>query len=87
YNELTARPAASEHAQRYLTELQQIVQGWEKNKSWLPRERIDEVIREAEKLKNWLSDKEAEQKKTSGFSKPAFTSDEVYDRVLDLQDK
>ncbi|GER31559.1 heat shock 70 kDa protein [Striga asiatica] len=87
YNELTARPAASEHAQRYLTELQQIVQGWEKNKSWLPREKIDEVIREAEKLKNWLSDKEAEQKKTSGFSKPAFTSDEVYDKVLDLQDK
>ncbi|KAL3624647.1 hypothetical protein CASFOL_031315 [Castilleja foliolosa] len=87
YSELTARPAASEHAQRYLTELQQIVQGWEKNKSWLPRERIDEVIREAEKLKIWLSDKEAEQKKTSGFSKPAFTSDEVYEKVLDLQDK
>ncbi|CAA0837077.1 Heat shock 70 kDa protein 17 [Striga hermonthica] len=87
FKELTARPAASEHAQRYLTELQQIVQGWEKNKPWLPRERIDEVIREAEKLKNWLSDKEAEQKKTSGFSKPAITSDEVYDKVLDLQDK
>ncbi|KAL3615314.1 hypothetical protein CASFOL_040975 [Castilleja foliolosa] len=87
YNELTARPAASEHAQRYLTDLQQIVQGWEKNKSWLPRERIDEVIREAEKLKIWLSDKEAEQKKTSGFSKPALTSDEVYEKVLDLQDK
>lgn len=87
YEELTARPAASEHARKYLTELQQIVQGWEKNKSWLPRERIDEVIREAEKLKNWLSDKEAEQKKTSGFSKPAFTSTEVYGKVLDLQDK
>ncbi|KAL2248502.1 UNVERIFIED_CONTAM: Heat shock protein 17 [Sesamum indicum] len=68
YEELTARPAASEHARKYLTELQQ-------------------VIREAEKLKNWLSDKEAEQKKTSGFSKPAFTSTEVYGKVLDLQDK
>ncbi|KAL8506878.1 hypothetical protein ACS0TY_017683 [Phlomoides rotata] len=85
HTELTARPAASEHARRYLTEIQQIVQGWEKNKSWLPRERIDEVLRGAEKLKNWLSDKEAEQKKTSVFSKPAFTSDEVYDKVLDLQ--
>ncbi|KAK4429197.1 Heat shock protein 17 [Sesamum alatum] len=68
YDELTARPAASEHARKYLTELQQ-------------------VTREAEKLKNWLSDKEAEQKKTSGFSKPAFTSTEVYGKVLDLQDK
>ncbi|KAL0319998.1 UNVERIFIED_CONTAM: Heat shock protein 17 [Sesamum radiatum] len=68
YDELTARPAASEHARKYLTELQQ-------------------VIREAEKLKNWLSDKEAEQEKTSGFSKPAFTSSEVYGKVLDLQDK
>ncbi|KAL6553583.1 hypothetical protein OROGR_007425 [Orobanche gracilis] len=87
YNELTARPAASEHTLRYLTELQQIVQGWEKNKSWLPREKIDEVVHGAEKLKSWLSDKEAEQKKTSGFNKPAFTSDEVYEKVLDLQDK
>ncbi|KAL0405194.1 UNVERIFIED_CONTAM: Heat shock protein 17 [Sesamum latifolium] len=68
YDELTARPAASEHARKYLTELQQ-------------------VIREAEKLKNWLSNKEAEQEKTSGFSKPAFTSSEVYGKVLDLQDK
>ncbi|KAK6142377.1 hypothetical protein DH2020_022725 [Rehmannia glutinosa] len=68
YNELTARPAASEHAQRYLAELKQVIRG-------------------AEKFKNWLSEKEAEQKKTSGFSKPAFTSDEVYEKVLDLQDK
>ncbi|PIN20377.1 Molecular chaperones GRP170/SIL1, HSP70 superfamily [Handroanthus impetiginosus] len=87
YNELTARPAASEHAERYLKELQEIVQGWEKNKPWLPKERIDEVVRGAEKFKNWLSDKEAEQQKTSGFSKPAFTSDEVYEKILDLQDK
>ncbi|KAG8364527.1 hypothetical protein BUALT_Bualt18G0006400 [Buddleja alternifolia] len=87
YSELTARPAASALAQKYLTELQQIVKGWEKDKSWLPRERIDEVIREAEKVKKWLGDKEAEQKKTFGFSKPAFTSDEVYEKVLDLQDK
>ncbi|KAH6776152.1 heat shock protein 70 family protein [Perilla frutescens var. hirtella] len=87
HTELTARPAASEHAQRYLTEIQQIVEGWEKNKSWLPRERIDEVLGGAEKLKSWLSDKEAEQKKTSAFNKPAFTSDEVYDKILNLQDK
>ncbi|KAL7142345.1 hypothetical protein ABFS83_08G117500 [Erythranthe nasuta] len=87
FNELTARPAASQLAQRYLAELRQIVQGWEKDKSWLPKERIDEVTKESEKLKNWLSDKEAEQKKISGFDKPAFTSDEVYEKVLDLQDK
>ncbi|XP_075483024.1 LOW QUALITY PROTEIN: heat shock 70 kDa protein 17-like [Primulina tabacum] len=87
YNELTARPAASEHALKYLTELQQVVKGWEKDKSWLPRERIDEVIREAEKLKNWLNAKEAEQRKTSVFGTPAFTSHEVYSKVFDLQDK
>ncbi|KZV16615.1 heat shock 70 kDa protein 17-like [Dorcoceras hygrometricum] len=87
YNELTARPAASEHALKYLVELQQVVQEWEKDKSWLPRDRIDEVIRKAEKLKNWLEDKEAEQRKTSVFGTPAFTSDEVYSKVFDLQDK
>ncbi|XP_073058165.1 heat shock 70 kDa protein 17-like [Primulina eburnea] len=87
YNELTARPAASEHALKYLTELQQVVKGWEKDKSWLPRQRIDEVIGEAEKLKNWLNAKEAEQRKTSVFGTPAFTSDEVYSKVFDLQDK
>ncbi|KAG6384539.1 hypothetical protein SASPL_155640 [Salvia splendens] len=87
HTELTARPAAFEHARTYLTEIDQIVQGWEKNKSWLPRERIDEVIREADKLKTWLSDKEALQQKTTAFSKPAITSEEVYDKILDLQDK
>ncbi|XP_057796784.1 heat shock 70 kDa protein 17-like [Salvia miltiorrhiza] len=87
HTELTARPAASEQARRYLTEIEQIVEGWEKNKSWLPRERIDEVLRGADKLKTWLSDKEAVQQKTTAFSKPAFTSDEVYDKILDLQDK
>ncbi|XP_059664815.1 heat shock 70 kDa protein 17 [Cornus florida] len=87
YNELTARPAASEHARRYLGELQQIVRGWETNKSWLPKDRIDEVRSDAEKIKHWLEEKEAEQKKTSGFSKPAFTSAEVYGKVFDLQDK
>ncbi|KAL2458282.1 Heat shock 70 kDa protein 17 [Forsythia ovata] len=87
YNELTARPVASEHARRYLGEVQQIIHGWEKDKSWLPRERIDEVMREAEKVKNWLNEKEAEQKKISGFNTPAFKSEEVYTKVFDLQDK
>ncbi|XP_031105208.1 heat shock 70 kDa protein 17 [Ipomoea triloba] len=87
YNELTARPAASEHARRYLTELQQIVQKWETDKSWLPRGKIDEVLAEAEKLKSWLNEKEAEQAKTPGYSKPVFTSEEVYTKLFDLQDK
>uniref|UniRef100_A0A5B6YQT0 Heat shock 70 kDa protein 17 n=1 Tax=Davidia involucrata TaxID=16924 RepID=A0A5B6YQT0_DAVIN len=87
FNELTARPAASEHARRYLGELQQIVRGWEMNKSWLPKDRIDQVLSSADKFKNWLDEKEAEQKKTSGFSTPAFTSEEVYGKVFDLQDK
>lgn len=87
YKELNARPAASAHAQRYLGELQEIVHGWETKKSWLPRERIDEVLSEAEKFKKWLNDKEAEQQKISKFSTPAFTSEEVEEKVLDLQDK
>uniref|UniRef100_A0A5B6YR11 Heat shock 70 kDa protein 17 n=1 Tax=Davidia involucrata TaxID=16924 RepID=A0A5B6YR11_DAVIN len=87
FNELTARPAASKQARRYLGELQQIVRGWETNKSWLPKDRIDEVLNDAEKVKTWLDEKEAEQKKTSGFRTPAFTSDEVYGKVFDLQDK
>ncbi|KAA8526150.1 hypothetical protein F0562_007750 [Nyssa sinensis] len=99
FNELTARPAASEHARRYLGELQQIIHGWESNKSWLPKNRIDEVLSDADKFKNWLDEKETEQKNvvrsmsptcspwTSGFSKPAFTSEEVYGKLFDLQDK
>ncbi|VFQ92692.1 unnamed protein product [Cuscuta campestris] len=87
YNELTARPAASEHARSYLTEMQQIVHRWETDKSWLPKARIDEVMNEAEQLKDWLSKKEAEQDKTPAHSKPAFTSEEVYEKLFDLQDK
>ncbi|XP_052178130.1 heat shock 70 kDa protein 17 [Diospyros lotus] len=86
-NELTARPAASEHVRRYLSELEQIVHGWETNKSWLPKERIDEVVKDAEEVKVWLDQKEAEQKKISSFSTPAFTSEEVYGKVFDLQEK
>lgn len=85
--ELTARPAAVEHARKYIDELKQIVEEWKAKKSWLPKERVDEVIDVAEKLKNWLDEKETEQKKTSGFSKPAFTSEEVILKVLDLQNK
>ncbi|XP_061356723.1 heat shock 70 kDa protein 17 [Gastrolobium bilobum] len=85
--ELTARPAAVEYAHKYIDELKQIIQEWKANKSWLPKERVDEVINDAEKLKNWLDEKEVEQKNTSGFSKPAFTSEEVYLKVLDLQNK
>lgn len=85
--ELTARPAAAEHARRYLVELQQIVQGWETKKSWLPKEKIDEVRSDADKFKTWLDEKEAEQKRTSGFSTPVFTSEEVYMKVFNLQDK
>ncbi|GMY26369.1 heat shock 70 kDa protein 17 [Fagus crenata] len=85
--ELTARPAAAEHARRYLVELQKIVQGWETKKSWLPKEKIDEVRSDADKFKTWLEEKEAEQKRTSGFSTPVFTSEEVYTKVFNLQDK
>ncbi|KAI3963076.1 hypothetical protein MKW92_040814 [Papaver armeniacum] len=86
-SELTERPTASEHARIYLTELQQIVSDWEKNKSWLPKEKIDEVRIEAEKFKKWLADKETEQKKTSLFNTPAFSSEDVYDKVFSLRDK
>ncbi|CAJ1972941.1 unnamed protein product [Sphenostylis stenocarpa] len=87
FKELTARPAAVEHANKYIDELKQIVQEWRAKKSWLPEERVDEVIRNSEKLKNWLDEKEAEQKKTCVFSQPAFPSEEVYSKVFDLQNK
>lgn len=84
--EVTERPAAVGHARNYLDQLQKIVQDWESKKSWLPREKIDEVLKEADNLKIWLDEKETEQK-TAGFSKPAFTSGEVYTKVFNLQDK
>ncbi|KAJ0089252.1 hypothetical protein Patl1_33274 [Pistacia atlantica] len=78
---------AVEYARKYLGEVQQIVHDWETNKPWLPKDRIDEVLKDADKFKSWLDEKENEQKKTSGFSKPAFTSEEVYDKIFNLQDK
>ncbi|KAE9588935.1 hypothetical protein Lal_00012530 [Lupinus albus] len=85
--ELTARPLEVEHAHKYLGELKQIVQEWKAKKSWLPKERVDEVLGDAEKLKKWLDEKETEQKKASVFSAPVFTSEEVYLKVLLLQNK
>jgi len=58
-----------------------------KKKPWLPKDKIDEVISDADKFKTWLDEKEAEQKRTSGFSTPVFTSEEVYMKVFTLQDK
>ncbi|CAI8601150.1 unnamed protein product [Vicia faba] len=49
--ELTARPTAVEHAHKYLIELKQIVEEWKSKKSWLPKERVHEVINTAEKVK------------------------------------
>nr|KAJ0216236.1 hypothetical protein LSAT_V11C300115720 [Lactuca sativa] len=77
YKELTARPEASKSARQYLTELQEIVSGWESKKPWIPKEKIDQVLREAENLNKWLNDKEAEQKKISASATPAYTSQEV----------
>ncbi|KAB5519145.1 hypothetical protein DKX38_023464 [Salix brachista] len=87
YKELSTRPAAIELARKYLGELQQIVQAWETKKPWLPKDRIDEVVSDGDKLKSWLDEKEAEQKKASGFSTPVLTSEEIYLKVLNLQDK
>ncbi|KAM5580218.1 heat shock 70 kDa protein 17 [Rosa sericea] len=87
FKELSARPEAVKHARKYLVELQQIVNGWESNKSWLPKDRITEVLSDADKLKTWLDEKEAEQKKTPGFNTPVFTSEDVYMKVFDLQEE
>uniref|UniRef100_A0A7N0T8T2 Heat shock 70 kDa protein 17 n=1 Tax=Kalanchoe fedtschenkoi TaxID=63787 RepID=A0A7N0T8T2_KALFE len=86
-SELSARPAAFEHARKFYNELDQIVQDWESKKSWLPLHRIEEVTNAAKKVKRWLEENEAAQKKASLFSNPEFTSEEVYEKILDLQDK
>ncbi|KAL6144112.1 hypothetical protein ACLB2K_054807 [Fragaria x ananassa] len=87
FKELSARPEAVKHARKYLVELQQIVNGWESKKDWLPKDPITEVLSDADKLKTWLDEKEAEQKKTPGFNTPAFTSEDVYMKVFDVQEK
>ncbi|XP_004305891.1 PREDICTED: heat shock 70 kDa protein 17-like [Fragaria vesca subsp. vesca] len=87
FKELSALPEAVKHARKYLVELQQIVNGWESKKDWLPKDRITEVLSDADKLKTWLDEKEAEQKKTPGFNTPAFTSEDVYMKVFDVQEK
>lgn len=87
YKELTARPEALRSARQYFSELQEVVSGWESKKPWLPKDKIDQVLREAENFKKWLNDKEAEQQKISASITPAFTSQEIISKLLDLQDK
>ncbi|KAI3728617.1 hypothetical protein L6452_17256 [Arctium lappa] len=87
YKELTARPEALRSARQYFSELQEVVSGWESKKPWLPKDKIDQVLREAENFKKWLNDKEAEQQKLSASITPAFTSQEIISKLLDLQDK
>ncbi|GAV70796.1 HSP70 domain-containing protein [Cephalotus follicularis] len=87
FKELTARPAAVEHARRYLGQLLQIASDWRTKKSWLPKEKIDELLSDADKFKSWLEERESEQKKISELSTPVFTSDEVYEKVFTLQNK
>uniref|UniRef100_A0A251U133 Uncharacterized protein n=1 Tax=Helianthus annuus TaxID=4232 RepID=A0A251U133_HELAN len=48
---------------------------------------LQEVLREADDLKRWLDDKEAEQQKLSASSTSAYTSQKVIDKLLDLKDK
>ncbi|XP_021768679.1 heat shock 70 kDa protein 17-like [Chenopodium quinoa] len=84
-DELTARPKAIEQAKKYLTELAEIVRGWEISKSWIPKEKIDEVLNQADKFRKWLDQKQAEQEKASATSEPVFTSEEVYNKLADLQ--
>uniref|UniRef100_A0A6N2LA52 ubiquitinyl hydrolase 1 n=1 Tax=Salix viminalis TaxID=40686 RepID=A0A6N2LA52_SALVM len=48
---------------------------------------LQQVVSDGDKLKSWLDEKEAEQKKASGFSTPVLTSEEIYLKVLNLQDK
>ncbi|KAE8717888.1 hypothetical protein F3Y22_tig00110020pilonHSYRG00232 [Hibiscus syriacus] len=40
-----------------------------------------------DKFKTWLDEKEAEQLKTSGFSRPVFTSKEVYEKIIVMKEK
>ncbi|MBA0665081.1 hypothetical protein Goklo_004996, partial [Gossypium klotzschianum] len=87
FKELTARPEAVKFARRYLTELQQTIRGWEKDKPWLPKDKVEELSINIDKLKTWLDEKEAEQQKMSGFSTPVFTSKEVYEKVTFVQNK
>ncbi|KAL9252170.1 Heat shock 70 kDa protein 17-like protein [Drosera capensis] len=85
--ELTARPEAVENAKGYLEEVKEIVKGWETNKFWIPKERIDEILKESDKFKSWLAEKEAEQNKIPASSAPVLTSEEVFVKLFDLKAK
>ncbi|KAH0855261.1 hypothetical protein HID58_013749, partial [Brassica napus] len=70
-DELTARPVAVEYAQKYLTEVKELTElsfcadhkrvGDEQNLA--SKRKINEVSKEAEKVKSWLEKNEAEQKR------------------------
>ncbi|KAK8991919.1 hypothetical protein V6N11_044816 [Hibiscus sabdariffa] len=87
FKELTARPEAVNFARKYLTELRQTIHGWEKDKPWLPKDRIEQLSINMDKFKTWLDEKEAEQQNTSGPDTPVFTSKEVYEKIIDIQEK
>ncbi|GMI70105.1 heat shock protein 70 [Hibiscus trionum] len=87
FKELTARPEAVNLARQYLTELQQTIHGWEKDKPWLPKDKIEELSIKMDKFKTWLDEKEAEQQNTPGPGTPVFTSKEVYEKIIGMQEK
>ncbi|KAK8509518.1 hypothetical protein V6N12_001523 [Hibiscus sabdariffa] len=87
FKELTARPEAVNFARKYLTELRQTVHGLEKDKPWLPKDKIEQLSINMDKFKTWLDEKEAEQQNTPGPDTPVFTSKEVYEKMIDMQEK
>ncbi|KAG8044172.1 hypothetical protein GUJ93_ZPchr0040g33530 [Zizania palustris] len=75
-SELKDRPAACENARLYLVELQKV-----------STEVQMILLRIWNRTNHGFQEKEAIQKSTPIYNLPAFTSEEVYQKVLDLQDK
>lgn len=85
--ELQSRPAAVELALKYLDTINDTLEEWEKKKPWISDISKNELLDAVDAFKKWLTEKQLEQQKTPAHGKAAFTSDEIYAKIVKLQDK
>ena len=75
--EKDALPQAITALQKKLTEVEQLMAKWEKDRPQVTEEERNRVLEKVEEVRKWLSEKEKEQSKKKAHEEPVFLSEEV----------
>lgn len=76
-SEMTDRPAAIEALRKKLTEIEQLMAKWEKDRPQVKDEERATVLEKVEEVRKWISEKEAAQAKKKAHDDPVFVSADV----------